>query len=88
MQINKKFHRGEQLYRICNDGEKKKDLFDLKKGDTILTKLIGCNGNIWGTKQDYRFETLDRPVCTFLNPIDRLAITDAIAYLEDRYKTL
>lgn len=82
--INKKFQRGGQLYCISND-EKEEDYFVLKKGDNVVTGLIGYYGNIFD-KTDYRFDAI-RPVGSFSDPLDRIAIGDAIAYLEERYKT-
>lgn len=84
IEINKKFKRGEQLYCVINDDAE--DYFVLKKGDNVVTELIGYYGNIFD-KTDYRFDAI-RPVCSFSDPLDRIAIGDAIAYLEERYKTL
>lgn len=81
--INKKFLRGGILYSISNDEEE--DLYVLKRDEKVLTKLIGYSGNIWD-KFDYRFAAI-RPVSTFADPLDRIAIIDAIVYLEERYKT-
>lgn len=81
--INKKFFRGNYIFSITNDAEE--DYFVLKKGDQFLALLVGYNGNIW-CKPNYRFVTV-RPFFTFVDPIDRLAITDAIGYLEEEYKT-
>lgn len=83
IEINKKFKRGEQLYCVINDDAE--DYFVLKKGDNVVTELIGYYGNIFD-KTDYRFDAI-RPVCSFSDPLDRIAIGDAIAYLEERYKT-
>lgn len=84
IEINKKFKRGEQLYCVINNDAE--DYFVLKKGDNVVTELIGYYGNIFD-KTDYRFDAI-RPVCSFSDPLDRIAIGDAIAYLEERYKTL
>lgn len=84
IEINKKFKRGEQLYCVINNDAE--DYFVLKKGNNVVTELIGYYGNIFD-KTDYRFDAI-RPVCSFSDPLDRIAIGDAIAYLEERYKTL
>ena len=84
IEINKKFKRGGQLYSISND-EKEEDYFVLNKGNKVLTKLVGYSGNIFN-KMDYRFAPI-RPTCTFPDPLARTAISDAVAYLEEKYKT-
>lgn len=85
IKINKTFQRGKQPYSIRNSIEE--DSFILKKGNKTLTLLIGYDGNIWNKMPGFRFETL-RPACSFSDPLDRMAIADAIAYLEEQYKTL